>query len=125
MMPERTQMPQPPSVWRLVEDIVGCKWSLVVLAALRAGVCRPGAPEHTIEGLSKKVLNEGLGKLVRIGILDPRIHAVVSPRVGYRYTAFGVSRCLTLHQRGHSAHSRSGCCMRPAACSAASPLPQK
>ena len=27
--------------------------------------------------------------------------------------------------RGHSAHSRSGCFMRPACCSAVSPLPQK
>ena len=63
-------MATPPKVARMVEDIVGCKWSLAVLGAVRGGVCRPGAMEHAIDGLSKKVLNERLAKLVRFGILD-------------------------------------------------------
>ena len=46
-------MPTTPNVARMVEDIVGCKWSLAVLGAVRGGVCRPGAMEHAIEGLSK------------------------------------------------------------------------
>lgn len=77
----------------MVEDIVGCKWSLAVLAALRHGVCRPGALEHTIDGLSKKVLNERLAKLVRLGILDKQIYAEVPPRVEYRFTGFGHRFC--------------------------------
>ena len=50
----------PVNVARMVEDIVGVKWSLAVLGAVRGGVVRPGAIEHAIEGLSKKVLNERL-----------------------------------------------------------------
>jgi DNA-binding HxlR family transcriptional regulator len=74
---------------RMVEDIVGCKWSLAVLGGVRAGVRRPGALEHSIEGLSKKVLNERLRKLVRFGILEKRVFAEVPPRVEYRLTRFG------------------------------------
>ena len=83
----------PPKVARMVEDIVGCKWSLAVLGAVRGGVCRPGAMEHAIDGLSKKVLNERLAKLVRFGILDKHAYAEMPPRVEYRLTAFGDRFC--------------------------------
>jgi DNA-binding HxlR family transcriptional regulator len=73
----------------MVEDIVGCKWSLAVLGAVRTGVCRPGAMEHAIEGLSKKVLNERLAKLVRFGILEKQVYAEMPPHVEYRFTPFG------------------------------------
>ena len=86
-------MSTPPNVSRMVEDIVGCKWSLAVLGAVRGGVCRPGALEHSIEGLSKKVLNERLAKLVRFGILDKHAYAEMPPRVEYRLTAFGDRFC--------------------------------
>ena len=85
--------PTPPNVARMVEDIVGCKWSLAVLGAVRDGVCRPGALEHAIEGLSKKVLNERLSKLVRFGILEKHAFPELPPRVEYRFTAFGVKFC--------------------------------
>lgn len=70
-----------PHVARMVEDIVGCKWSLAVIGAVRGGVHRPGALEHAIEGLSKKVLNERLSKLVRFGILERQAFAELPPRV--------------------------------------------
>jgi DNA-binding HxlR family transcriptional regulator len=86
----------PPSVSRMVEDIVGCKWSLAVLGAVRGGVRRPGAMEHAIEGLSKKVLNERLSKLVRFGILEKHAYPEVPPRVEYRFTSFGDKFCGVL-----------------------------
>jgi len=73
----------------MVEEIVGCKWSLAVLGAVRRGVHRPGAMEHAIEGVSKKVLNERLRKLVRFGILEKRSFPEVPPRVEYHLTPFG------------------------------------
>lgn len=82
-------MPARPDVARMVEDIVGCKWSLAVLGAVRSGVNRPGAIEHAIDGLSKKVLNERLGKLVRYGILEKQAYPELPPRVEYRFTEFG------------------------------------
>ncbi|MBL8287899.1 MAG: helix-turn-helix transcriptional regulator [Rubrivivax sp.] len=85
-----------PAVARMVEDIVGCKWSLAVLGAVRRGIHRPGALEHAIEGLSKKVLNERLAKLVRFGILDKHSFAELPPRVEYRLTGFGAKFCALL-----------------------------
>jgi DNA-binding HxlR family transcriptional regulator len=73
----------------MVEDIVGCKWSLAVLAQIRRGVVRPGAMEHALPGLSTKVLNERLRKLVRYGIVARHAYAEVPPRVEYRLTPFG------------------------------------
>ena len=73
----------------MVEDIVGCKWSLAVLGLVRQDICRPGAMEHAIEGLTAKVLNERLRKLVRYGILAKTSYPEVPPRVEYNLTAFG------------------------------------
>jgi DNA-binding HxlR family transcriptional regulator len=78
-----------PSVAEMVENIVGCKWSLRVLALVREGVHRPGAMEHAVEGLTAKVLNERLKKLTRYGILDKTAYPESPPRVEYRLTAFG------------------------------------
>ena len=89
MNPKKRAIAEPPSVARMVEDIVGCKWSLAVLGVVRDGVCRPGAMEHAIDGLSKKVLNERLNKLVRFGILERQAYPELPPRVEYRFTPFG------------------------------------
>ena len=85
----RSRAALPKTVKGMVEDIVGCKWSLTVLMLVRQGVNRPGAMEHAIEGLSGKVLNERLSKLTRFGILDKRSYAEIPPRVEYRLTPFG------------------------------------
>jgi DNA-binding HxlR family transcriptional regulator len=88
-MTEHGNVPADAPVARMVEDIVGCKWSLAVLARVRAGVRRPGALEHSVPGLSTKVLNERLRKLVRYGILARTAYAEVPPRVEYALTPFG------------------------------------
>lgn len=77
------------SVHQMVESIIGCKWSLTVLDLVRKGVRRPGEMEHAIDGLSGKVLNERLAKLVRFGILDKVSFAEVPPHVEYLMTEFG------------------------------------
>ncbi|HEX6928277.1 MAG TPA: helix-turn-helix domain-containing protein [Gammaproteobacteria bacterium] len=79
----------PVGVHRMVEDVIGCKWSLTVLDLVRDGVCRPGAMEHAVDGLTAKVLNERLRKLVRYGVLEKESFAEIPPRVEYRFTGFG------------------------------------
>ena len=74
----------------MVENVIGCKWSLTVIALVREGVCRPGAMEHAVPGLSKKVLNERLRKLLRFGVLERQAFAELPPRVEYRLSAFGL-----------------------------------
>jgi DNA-binding HxlR family transcriptional regulator len=81
--------PEPPRVARMVEDVVGCKWSLCVLDLVKRGVQRPGAMQRSYRGLTTKVLNERLKKLTRFGILSRQVFAEVPPRVEYSLTPFG------------------------------------
>lgn len=78
-----------PKVAAMAENVVGCKWSLQVLHLVRGGVCRPGAMQRSVDGLTTKVLNERLRKLVRFGILERVQYPEVPPRVEYRLTNFG------------------------------------
>ena len=66
-----------------------CKWSLSVIGLIREGTNRPGAMERSVEGLTTKVLNERLRKLVRFGVLEKTIFPEIPPRVEYELTAFG------------------------------------
>lgn len=79
-----------PSVTYMVENVIGCKWSLTVIDLVRRGIYRPGAMEHAVPGLSTKVLNERLRKLMRFGILEKRSYAETPPRVEYGLTDFGL-----------------------------------
>ena len=74
---------------RMVEDIIGCKWSLTVLGLIADGVSRPGAMQRRVSGLTAKVLNERLRKLLRFGIIERHVFAEVPPRVEYTLSSFG------------------------------------
>jgi DNA-binding HxlR family transcriptional regulator len=74
---------------RMVEEILGCKWSLTVVSLIAEGVNRPGAMQRRVSGLTAKVLNERLRKLLRFGMIEREVFAEVPPRVEYRLTAFG------------------------------------
>lgn len=77
------------SVMRMTEDILGCKWSLTILQLVRQGICRPGAMERSIEGLTTKVLNERLRKLTNYKILQRHAYPEIPPRVEYHFSSFG------------------------------------
>ncbi len=79
----------PRHIGRMVETVVGCKWSLTVVDLVERGIRRPGAMERTVEGLTAKVLNDCLRVLVIYGILEKRSYPEVPPRVEYSFTAFG------------------------------------
>lgn len=78
-----------PTISEIVEDVVGCKWTLHVLAQVRAGVTRPGRLVRTAPGLTTKVLNERLSKLVRHGVLRKISYPEIPPRVEYQLTTLG------------------------------------
>jgi len=77
------------NVSRMVESIIGCKWSLSVLGLIRNGVNRPGEMQRKVEGLTTKVLNERLIKLNKFGIIDKKIYPETPPKVEYYFTEFG------------------------------------
>ena len=80
----------------MVESIVGCKWSLRVLDMIQNDIYRPGEMQRQTPGLSAKVLNERLSKLMRFGIIQKTVHPVVPPHVDYRLTDFGAKFSLLL-----------------------------
>lgn len=73
----------------IVENIVGCKWSLRVIDVIRQGKTRPGEMKRAIPGISEKVLNERLKKFVRFELVIRNIFAEVPPRVEYKFSAKG------------------------------------
>ncbi|WP_230537247.1 winged helix-turn-helix transcriptional regulator [Teredinibacter turnerae] len=78
--------------------MVGCKWSVPVLVAVRQGVNRPGLLEQTIEGISKKVLFERLRKLTAYGLLRKQVYPEVPRCTEYTMTKSSEKLALILEQ---------------------------
>ncbi|MER3431094.1 MAG: transcriptional regulator [Blastocatellia bacterium] len=89
MIPKPAQEKENLNVKRIVENIIRCKWSLSLLHAIRNRINRPGAMQRNIDGLTTKVMNERLRKLVRFGILRRVSYPEIPPRVEYEFTDFG------------------------------------
>lgn len=99
----RRRRPSPPAVARRVEyerleDVVGCKWSVAVVMAVAQGEHRPGRLEQVVPGISTKVLNERLRKLVNFGILQKTVFAGKPPRTDYTLTPKGTGLVRILEQ---------------------------
>lgn len=78
------------SVASMVESIVGCKWSLRLLQLCTDGHSRPSAFLRACPGLSAKVMNERLRKMMRFGILRRTVLGEKPPiEVEYALTPFG------------------------------------
>ena len=86
----------PRQVGRMVETVVSCKWSLTVLDLVARDILRPGEMERSIDGLTAKVLNDCLRRLVQFRVLEKRSYPEVPPRVEYRLTEFGRKFTRTL-----------------------------
>ena len=76
-------------VEQLVEDILGCRWTVTVLRAVASGVSRPGALQRHIEGISPKVLNDRLRNFTNARLFERVAYAEIPPRVEYHLTSFG------------------------------------
>ena len=72
-----------------LEDVIGCKWSAGVVASIAAGVRRPGELERHIPGISTKVLNERLRKLLAFGLITRKEFSGLPARVDYNLTPTG------------------------------------
>ncbi len=73
----------------MLEKIVGCKWSMQILTLIRQGVDRPGAITRSLNGLTTKVQNDCLRKMVKFGILERITYPEVPPHVEYKLTGLG------------------------------------
>ena len=79
----------PAQTARMVETIIGCKWSITVYHLLANDINRPGEMVRSVEGLTTKVLNSCLKRNIEFGILDRVSFNEIPPRVEYKVTEFG------------------------------------
>ena len=71
-------------------QLIGSKWSMLILCALRAGPRRTGELKRRL-GVSAKMLTQTLRELERHGIVEREDFAEVPPRVEYHLSALGRS----------------------------------
>ncbi|WUH98955.1 helix-turn-helix transcriptional regulator [Spirillospora sp. NBC_00431] len=76
---------------RVVLDIVGDKWSLLVVRNLRNGPRRFTELKRAIDGISQRMLTVTLRSLERDGILTRTVHNVMPPHVSYELTEMSIT----------------------------------
>jgi DNA-binding HxlR family transcriptional regulator len=82
------------TTYRSLEDVVGCKWSASVVAALERGVRRPGELERFIPGISAKILHERLRRLAEYGLIERTEPATTSAVAHVEYVLTSTGRRL-------------------------------
>ncbi|MEU2621267.1 helix-turn-helix domain-containing protein [Streptomyces sp. NPDC007157] len=81
---------------REILDLVGDKWSMLVIGALAAGDARYSDLDTEIPAISRRMLTLTLKRLQRSGLVDRTAHAEVPPRVEYSLTGLGTSLLTTV-----------------------------
>ena len=82
-------------------DVISCKWSHTLLTLIAENVTRPGEIQARVNGLSIKVMNQSLMRLVSYRMLTKEAFNEVPPRVEYRLTPLGKA-ALNLLNDAHS-----------------------
>ena len=76
---------------REILDLVGDKWSVLVIGALAVGDARYSDLDTLIPAISRRMLTLTLKRLQRSGLVDRTSHPEVPPRVEYSLTDLGAS----------------------------------
>ncbi len=72
-----------------VLDIIGNKWSVIIIYCLAYKPRRYKQLERKIEGISQKVLTQTLRRLESNGLVKRKVYPVVPPQVEYSLTSLG------------------------------------
>lgn len=86
---------------REILELIGGKWSLLILCALKAGPMRTGSMMRTIQGISQKMLTQTLRSLERSGLIERKSYPEVPPRVEYSLTPLGATLSVLVMQFEH------------------------
>lgn len=83
---------------REILDLVGDKWSVLIVGTLADGPVRYSDLAHAIPGISQRMLTLTLKQLQRSGLVNRTAYAEVPPRVEYSLTELGTSLLSTVLQ---------------------------
>lgn len=72
-------------------QVIGSKWTVLVLRELVGTVKRFSELERSLIGISPRTLSMRLGNLEKNGIVDRKVYPEIPPRVEYKLTALGRS----------------------------------
>lgn len=78
-----------PDVAATISAVYGCKWSLKILDAIQEGICRPGAIEKALPGLTTRVQSYYFSRMMELGVIGKTAYPEIPPRVEYYLTDFG------------------------------------
>ncbi|WSM03138.1 helix-turn-helix transcriptional regulator [Streptomyces sp. NBC_01718] len=81
---------------REILDLVGDKWSVLIVGTLSDGPVRYSDLACAIPGISQRMLTLTLKRLQRSGLVDRTAYAEVPPRVEYSLTGLGNSLLTTV-----------------------------
>jgi DNA-binding HxlR family transcriptional regulator len=81
---------------REILDLVGDKWSVLIIGTLADGPVRYSDLAHAIPGISQRMLTLTLKQLQRSGLVIRTAHAEVPPRVEYSLADLGTSLLSTV-----------------------------
>jgi DNA-binding HxlR family transcriptional regulator len=70
-------------------DLMGDRWTMIVIKSLAEGIHRYGALHRSIGGISQKMLTQTLRSLERDGLVRRTVYPVVPPKVEYALTPLG------------------------------------
>jgi DNA-binding HxlR family transcriptional regulator len=74
---------------RQILDRIGDKWTALIIGLLDERTMRFSELQHSIGGISQKMLTQTLRNLERDGLVTRMIYAEVPPRVEYSLTEMG------------------------------------
>lgn len=70
-------------------EVVGSKWTVLIIRELLVQVRRFGELEHSLTGISPRTLSLRLSALESGGIVERKVYPEVPPRVEYKLTPLG------------------------------------
>lgn len=76
---------------RDILDLIGDRWSLLLLLVIAQGLHRNGELKRKVGGISQKMLTQTLRALEANGLVERRDFQTVPPHVEYHLTPLGVS----------------------------------
>ena len=85
-------------------DVVGDKWTLLIVRDLLAGPRRFVALQRLLPGISTEQLRSRLNRMVADGLLTRRRYREVPPRVDYELTQRGLELAFVLRALAHWGH---------------------